>query len=187
MFRKTKSKTNVNFGSKESLNSKEGSQSLGSSENLSGSREMLLEAGPNILNKAAQYHVHYLGSLQSFSSVTGSKKIASTQLVDKIEEAQIQGKLPFLPKEDDIVTILISKHGIRLSRREEIIERHPLHTVAQMMAFSDGAGKHNIAVKTGQVGKTTYSCHVFQCQNEEQSQKICLSLSNMFQALMQRS
>ena len=46
------------------------------------------------------------------------------------------------------------------------MQRHPLHTITQVIQYSDGFNRQNIAVKIGQVGKSVYQCYVFQCHNE---------------------
>ena len=49
---------------------------------------------------------------------------------------------------------------------QEVLQRHPLHTIAQLIQYSDGFNRQNIAVKIGQVGKNVYQCYLFQCNNE---------------------
>lgn len=46
------------------------------------------------------------------------------------------------------------------------MQRHPLHTISQLIHYTDGFGKPNIALKIGQVGKTVFNCYVFQCHTE---------------------
>ena len=49
---------------------------------------------------------------------------------------------------------------------QEVLQRHPLHTVGQIVYYSDSFCKSNIALKIGQVGRSVYDCYVFQCYNE---------------------
>ena len=49
---------------------------------------------------------------------------------------------------------------------QEVIQRHPLHTISQLIHYMDGFGKPNIALKTGQVGKALFHCYIFQCHTE---------------------
>ena len=56
---------------------------------------------------------------------------------------------------------------------QEVLQRHPLHTLAQVIQYSDGHGTGNIVLKIGQVNKTVFSCYVFQCLSEVKS-TVCL-------------
>ena len=47
-----------------------------------------------------------------------------------------------------------------------VLQRHPLHRIAQLVYYDDGLNKSNVVVKVGHVGKTTNSLFVFQCKNE---------------------
>ena len=52
---------------------------------------------------------------------------------------------------------------------QEVLQRHPLHTVAQIVYYSDSFDKNNIAIKIGQVERSVYDCYVFQCYTEVRS------------------
>ena len=49
---------------------------------------------------------------------------------------------------------------------QEVLQRHPLHTLAQVIQYSDGHGTSNLVLKIGQVNKNIFSCYVFQCLSE---------------------
>ncbi|XP_064625047.1 integrin beta-1-binding protein 1-like [Lineus longissimus] len=192
MFRKTKSKSNLHLGSRDSLDSTGTNASLRvstSAENLSSTREMLLEGRPGSINRIVQYHVGYMGMVLDVSLVEMSKKDTEVQLIDKVEDAQLEGKVRLVLKEEDMVNLTISKHGIKVKdpRTEEVFQRHPLQKVAQLIHYQDGLGKHNLALKISQVGKTMSSCYVFQCKNEDQAQRICQSLNTIFDTVSQKS
>ncbi len=53
---------------------------------------------------------------------------------------------------------------------QEVLQRHPLHTVAQIVYYIDSFMKHNVALKIGQVGRSVYDCYVFQCNTEVSNQ-----------------
>ena len=46
---------------------------------------------------------------------------------------------------------------------QEVLQRHPLHTVAQVVQYMDGYSKNNIIFKIGRVGRSVYDCYLFQC------------------------
>ena len=49
---------------------------------------------------------------------------------------------------------------------QEVLQRYPLHTVAQVVCYADSFYKSNIAFKIGEVGKPLFKCYVFQCEQE---------------------
>ena len=48
----------------------------------------------------------------------------------------------------------------------EILLRHALHGVAQVVSYTDSLSKHNVAFKIGSVGRTVFDGFVFQCLSE---------------------
>ena len=48
----------------------------------------------------------------------------------------------------------------------QVLQRHSLHTLAQIVYYVDSFFKSNLALKIGQVGRTVYDCYVFQCDSE---------------------
>eukprot|EP00918_Siedleckia_nematoides_P028513 GHVU01061397.1.p1 GENE.GHVU01061397.1~~GHVU01061397.1.p1 ORF type:complete len:189 (-),score=19.65 GHVU01061397.1:285-851(-) len=182
MFKKSKSKSNVNLGSKDSLD--ELGYKSSSSETLTGSREMILERTSNLTN-VSQFEVYYLGKVQDVNLGGIQHRDPDIQLIDKVEEAQLEGKMALLARQEDLVTFTVSKHGVKVLTREKkvVLQRHPLHTVAQVILYSDSFEKNNVALKLGTVGKSVYNCYVFQCQSEHLAQSICQSVKATFEAL----
>ncbi|XP_041359329.1 integrin beta-1-binding protein 1-like isoform X2 [Gigantopelta aegis] len=129
--------------------------------------------------------VYYLGMVQDINMGNSAKRDTEAQLIDRVEEAQIEGKLPFAAGEDDRVMINVSRHGIKVldTGGQEVYQRHPLHTIAQLIHYNDGFSKQNIVVKIGQVGKTVYQCYIFQCHSEDQAQNICQCVRRIFDAI----
>ncbi|XP_069127635.1 integrin beta-1-binding protein 1-like [Argopecten irradians] len=140
------------------------------------------------LNQEAHFEVCFLGVVQDINMGTSRKRDKEAQLVDQVEEAQIVGKLPLSPRDEDKVSISISRHGLKvLDSTKKVLQRHPLHIIAQVVHYEDGFGKPNVAFKIGQLqhSKDTcvYQCYVFQCPNEDQAQAVCQSLQNIFNAI----
>ncbi|XP_060076726.1 integrin beta-1-binding protein 1-like [Ylistrum balloti] len=141
------------------------------------------------LNQEAHFEVCFLGVVRDINMGTSRKRDKEAQLVDQVEEAQIDGKLPLSPRDEDKVFITISRHGLKVldSTKKEVLQRHPLHIIAQVVHYEDGFGKPNVAFKIGQLqhSKDTciYQCYVFQCPNEDQAQAVCQSLRNIFNVI----
>lgn len=146
---------------------------------LSGSA---VENDPGMRESRETYDVYFLGIVPDINMGNSWSRDKEAQLVDRVEEAQIEGKLPIVGRDDDKVKINISKHGIKVIdiKGQEVLQRHPLHTLAQVIQYSDGHGTGNVVLKIGQVNKNIFSCYVFQCLSENQAQTICHSVKAVF-------
>ncbi|XP_035825962.1 uncharacterized protein LOC101854330 isoform X2 [Aplysia californica] len=131
--------------------------------------------------------VYYLGVVQEINVTHSKKRDTDAQLIDLVEEHQIDGKLEVAAKEENSVLIFVSRYGIKVVSGQEVLQRHPLHTIAQLIQYSDGFNRQNIAVKIGQVGKSVYQCYLFQCHNEDQAQAICQCVRLIFNAITAKS
>ncbi|XP_050417076.1 integrin beta-1-binding protein 1 [Patella vulgata] len=178
-YKKNKNKTQQSI-SRESVDSSGAS----SNENLSSSKDVK-DANGKILHRKIHFKVSYIGQVQEINTLNSKKRDAEAQLVDRIEEAQIEGKLPISTKDSDEVNIHISRHGIKVLdvNGQDVLQRHPLHTICQLVNYEDGFGRQNLALKIGQVGKTVYQCYVFQCHSEEQAKSICMCVKQIFDAI----
>ena len=134
---------------------------------------------------SAMLQLHFLGMMEDVNLGSTGPRSPDVQLIDRIEEAQLDGRLPLIPKEDCLVLISVSKYGIKVTdvERREVIQRHPLHTVVQIVHYTDSFMKNNIALKIGQVGRKVFDCYVFQCASEVQASAVCKSIQDMFEVL----
>lgn len=73
-----------------------------------------------------------------------------------------------------------------LTLLQEVLQRHPLHTIAQVVQYSDGGDTNNIAFKIGNVNKSVFSAYVFQCSNEVSISKGCSPVYFIFVIHVQR-
>ncbi|XP_059162848.1 integrin beta-1-binding protein 1-like [Physella acuta] len=167
-------------GSRESMDSQ---LSGSSNENLSSKDDK--ERGDKILHQRVHFQVYYLGVVDQINMTNSKKRDTEPQLVDIIEENQIEGRLNVLASEENKVVMFVSRHGIKVmdSSGQEVLQRHPLHTIAQLIQYNDGFNRPNIAVKIGQVGKHLYQCYIFQCHSEDQAQAICNCVRRIFDAI----
>lgn len=135
------------------------------------------------------YDVYFLGIVPDINMGNSWSRDKEAQLVDRVEEAQIEGKLPIVGRDDDKVKVNVSKHGIKVIdvKGQEVLQRHPLHTLAQVIQYNDGHGTGNIVLKIGQVNKTVFSCYVFQCLSETQAQKICHCVRAVFDTFTEKN
>ncbi|XP_071118640.1 integrin beta-1-binding protein 1-like [Haliotis cracherodii] len=181
---KSKQKRAVPSGSRESVES--GNMSGSSNENLTASKEK--DTVDMILKQKVHFNLFYMGMVQNVNLTSAKKRDTEAQLIDQVEEAQIEGKLPLSVTEEDKVAITVSRHGIKVmdTSRQEVFQRHPLHTIAQLIHYNDGFGKQNIALKIGQVGKIInqcYQCYIYQCHTEEEANAICQCVRRLFDAI----
>ncbi|XP_052255102.1 uncharacterized protein LOC127860835 isoform X2 [Dreissena polymorpha] len=132
--------------------------------------------------------VHFMGILPDIKLTGSATRDREAQLVDRIEEAQIEGRLPMSAQEESRVKLNVSLHGIQVLdlKGQEVLQRHPLHTIAQVVHYSDGGSINNIAFKIGLVDKHTYSAYVFQCVSEEHAVLICQQVKSMFDKVTEK-
>jgi len=204
MFNKRKSKSNVQLGTNESTESnpcsssaKNLSSSLEFLDHISGTRDLLptlmsptrdLRPGPS----SSHVDVCFLGMVQDVNlggsrnergfNLGGSRNDKDVQLIDKVEEAQLEGKINLVASDELKVGLAITRHGVKVIRgpSKEVLQRHPLHTVAQVVHYLDSFNKHNLVLKIGTVGRTVYHVYLFQCPNEDAAQEICQRLKQVY-------
>jgi len=184
MLRFSSKKKVLQNGSHESMDSQ---LSSSSNENLSHSTKEGKDGIDKILHQRIVFKVYYLGVVQEINITNSKKRDTDAQLIDLIEEHQIDGKLEVAAKEENTVQFFVSRYGIKVVSGNEVLQRHPLHTIAQLIQYSDGFNRQNIAVKIGQVGKNVYQCYLFQCNNEIQAQGICQCVRLIFDAITAKS
>ena len=189
-LKKSRSKTNV--GSRESLDGYRSGGNISSpgtsNENLAGSRDKLVDSVSTMYG-ITQFEIHFLGMVQDVNLGGIQSRDPDVQLIDKVEEAQLEDKINLVIQSEDMVTLTISKYGVKVlgQDKKEVLQRHPLHTVAQSVYYIDSFMKHNVALKIGQVGRSVYDCYVFQCHSEEQAQNMCSHLKTVFNIVTNHS
>lgn len=131
------------------------------------------------------FEVYYLGMVQNVNLGMHLSQKSDVLLIDKIEEAQLEGKIRLIPDCDDQVSFAVSEHGIRVTDfiTKDVIQRHSLHTIAQLISYTDAYSKSNIVLKTGQVGRRVFDCYLFQCSSEEQAMHVSQRLTEVFSAV----
>jgi len=184
MFRFSSKSKALQNGSHESMDSQ---LSSSSNENLAHSSKEGKEAWDKILHQTIYFKVNYLGVVKDINITNSKKRDTEAQLIDLIEEHQIEGKLEAAAREENYVQIFVSRYGIKVVREQEVLQRHPLHTIAQLVQYSDGFHRQNIALKIGQVGKSVYQCYVFECHRADQAQAICDCVRRIFDAITAKS
>ncbi|XP_076439869.1 integrin beta-1-binding protein 1-like [Babylonia areolata] len=154
-----------------------------------GSSTENLAKEDRILHQRVHFKLFYVGCLPDISGLNSKRRDTEAQLIDYVEEKQIEGKLKMTVTEEDKVTINVSRYGFKVldTSGQEVIQRHPLHTISQLIHYTDGAGKANIALKTGQVGKPVFHCYIFQCHTEDQAQAVCQCVRRIFDAITAKS
>lgn len=131
------------------------------------------------------FEFYYLGMIQNVNLGMHLSQKSDVLLIDKIEEDQLEGKIRLIPTGDDRVLFAVSEHGIRVTDfiTKDIIQRHSLHTVAELISYTDAYSKSNIVLKTGQVGRRVFDCYLFQCSSEEQALRVSQRLTEVFNGI----
>ncbi|XP_071147705.1 integrin beta-1-binding protein 1-like isoform X1 [Mytilus edulis] len=144
-----------------------------------------------VLLQKMSFDVYFLGMVEEANMGNSIKRDTEAQLVDHVEEAQIEGRLPVSVIEENRVTMCISRHGLKIvdQGKQEVKQRHPLQTLAQVIQYEDGSGKPNIVVKIGQLQSQHggFQCYVYQCKTDEQAHEICQYIRKIFDAISNKS
>ena len=77
----------------------------------------------------ASKQLYYMGEMSKVR-LQSSEKDRDVQLIDRVEEAQLDGRLQVVAR--DLVDLHVSHHGIRVVANDLVIFRYPLHQVAQV-------------------------------------------------------
>lgn len=134
----------------------------------------------------AEFKVKYVGSIERVKPEEGKVLLGSLDLINYIDVAQQDGKLPFVPSDEDFVMV-VSKYGIKVTTLDQydVLHRHPLYLIVSMVCYDDGlvAGKSLLALKTKDTSEEC-SLWVYQCANLEHAQSICKVLSAAFDSVL---
>ncbi|KAJ7989153.1 hypothetical protein DPEC_G00316560 [Dallia pectoralis] len=194
MFRKVKKRhSNSSSQSSEiSTKSKSVDSSLGglsrSSTVASLDTDSTRSSGNSLLSETcAEFRVKYVGAIESLPYDMCQTLHKPLDLINYIDTAQQDGKLPFVPGDVEMV-LGVSKHGVKIASVDQcdVLHRHPLYLIMRMLCYDDGmgSGKNLLALKTTDAEQTVCSIWVYQCHNAEQAQTICKALSAFFDCVL---
>ncbi|KAH0518520.1 Integrin beta-1-binding protein 1 [Microtus ochrogaster] len=145
----------------------------------SGEGELLYKslcAGPwrttprqsNSLDTCAEFRIKYVGAIEKLDLSQGKSLQGPLDLINYIDVAQQDGKLPFVPLEEEFI-LGVSKYGIKVSTTDQhgVLHRHALYLIIRMVCYDDGlgAGKSLLALKTTDASNEEYSLWVYQCNS----------------------
>ncbi|CAH7302084.1 integrin beta-1-binding protein 1 [Phodopus roborovskii] len=194
MFRKGKKRhsSSSSQSSEVSMKSKSMDSSLGglsrSSTVASLDTDSTKSSGQsNNLDTCAEFRIKYVGAIEKLDLSQGKSLQGPLDLINYIDVAQQDGKLPFVPLEEEFI-LGVSKYGIKVSTTDlhGVLHRHALYLIIRMVCYDDGlgAGKSLLALKTTDASKEEYSLWVYQCNSLEQAQAICKVLSTAFDSVL---
>ncbi|XP_077344883.1 integrin beta-1-binding protein 1 isoform X2 [Lithobates pipiens] len=135
----------------------------------------------------AEFRVKYVGSIERVQPEENKPLQGPLDLINYIDVAQQDGKLPFVPSDEDFIMV-VSKYGIKVTTSDlyDVLHRHPLYLIVSMVCYDDGlvAGKSLLALKTKDASDEQYSLWVYQCSTLEHAQAICKILSTAFDSVL---
>ncbi|XP_014860196.1 PREDICTED: integrin beta-1-binding protein 1 [Poecilia mexicana] len=189
MFRKVKKRhsSSSSQSSEISTKSKSVDSSLGglsrSSTVASLDTDSNKSSGNNASEACAEFRVKYVGAIENLQFEMSKTLQEPLDLISYIDAAQQDGKLPFVPGDEEMV-LGVSKHGVKVASVDQcdVLHRHPLYLIVRMLCYDDGlgAGKNLLALKTTDTKQQQCSIWVYQCSSSEQAQNICKVLSASF-------
>ncbi|XP_017266693.1 integrin beta-1-binding protein 1 [Kryptolebias marmoratus] len=189
MFRKVKKRhsSSSSQSSEISTKSKSVDSSLGglsrSSTVASLDSDSNKSSGNSAAETCAEFRVKYVGSIENLEFEMSKTLQEPLDLINYIDAAQQDGKLPFVPGDKEMV-LGVSKYGVKVASvdQSDVLHRHPLYLIVRMLCYDDGlgAGKNLLALKTTDTRQEECSIWVYQCSSSEQAQSICKVLSTSF-------
>uniref|UniRef100_A0A8C5PZF7 Integrin beta-1-binding protein 1 n=1 Tax=Leptobrachium leishanense TaxID=445787 RepID=A0A8C5PZF7_9ANUR len=136
---------------------------------------------------SAEFRVKYVGSIEKLKPDDCKSLQGPLDLINYIDVAQQDGKLPFVPPEEEF-SMVVSKYGIKVvtSDQYDVLHRHALYLIVSMVCYDDGlvAGKSLLVLKTKDPCEDKHSLWVYQCNSLDQAQAICKVLSTSFDAVL---
>nr|XP_046222478.1 integrin beta-1-binding protein 1 [Oncorhynchus gorbuscha]XP_046222479.1 integrin beta-1-binding protein 1 [Oncorhynchus gorbuscha]XP_046222480.1 integrin beta-1-binding protein 1 [Oncorhynchus gorbuscha]XP_046222481.1 integrin beta-1-binding protein 1 [Oncorhynchus gorbuscha]XP_046222482.1 integrin beta-1-binding protein 1 [Oncorhynchus gorbuscha]XP_046222483.1 integrin beta-1-binding protein 1 [Oncorhynchus gorbuscha]XP_046222484.1 integrin beta-1-binding protein 1 [Oncorhynchus gorbusch len=194
MFRKVKKRhsSSSSQSSEISTKSKSVDSSLGGLSRSSTVASLDTDSTKSSGNSAAsetcaEFRVKYVGAIEKLPFEMSKTLQEPLELINYIDAAQQDGKLPFVPGEEEMV-LGVSKYGVKVASMDQcdVLHRHPLYLIMRMLCYDDGlgAGKNLLALKTTDAKQQDCSIWVYQCSSAEQAQAICKVLSASFDCVL---
>jgi hypothetical protein len=112
-----------------------------------------------------------------------------TDLLEIIDIAQRQGRLPWTTAAEDERCVVISRYGMKVTdvQKQQVHMRHPLHHIAGIIFYEDGFGRNMLAFKIGEPRNEKYDVYIYECESERHAKDVCLTLAQAFDAVYQKS
>ncbi|XP_066530322.1 integrin beta-1-binding protein 1 isoform X1 [Hoplias malabaricus] len=140
-------------------------------------------SGNSASETCAEFRVKYVGAIEKLQFEMSRSLQEPLDLISYIDAAQQDGKLPFVPGEEEMI-LGVSKYGVKVASLDqcEVLHRHPLYLIVRMLCYDDGlgAGKNLLALSTTDAKQQECSIWIYQCSSAEQAQAICKVLSASF-------
>ncbi|KAK6307027.1 hypothetical protein J4Q44_G00221750 [Coregonus suidteri] len=127
----------------------------------------------------AEFRVKYVGAIEKLQFEISKTLQEPLELINYIDAAQQDGKLPFVPGDEEMV-LGVSKYGVKVASMDQcdVLHRHPLYLIVWMLCYDDGlgAGKNLLALETTDAKQQECSIWLYQCSSAEQAQVLSASL-----------
>uniref|UniRef100_A0ABI7VQ20 Integrin subunit beta 1 binding protein 1 n=3 Tax=Felinae TaxID=338152 RepID=A0ABI7VQ20_FELCA len=131
----------------------------------------------NTSDTCAEFRIKYVGAIEKLKFSEGKSLEGPLDLINYIDVAQQDGKLPFVPLEEEFI-MGVSKYGIKVSTSDQydVLHRHALYLIIRMVCYDDGlgAGRSLLALKTTDASNEEYSLWVYQCHSLVRFKLACL-------------
>ncbi|XP_065184063.1 uncharacterized protein LOC135814816 isoform X1 [Sycon ciliatum] len=107
------------------------------------------------------------------------------ELMDAIDKAQRDGRLPYATQEEDLRVITLSKYGIKVmdDKGEQVRVRHALHRIANLVFYEDRYGKAMLALKIGEKNSDKHDIYVYEAPSSQQAEDTCATLAQAFESV----
>ncbi|KAM9701345.1 integrin beta-1-binding protein 1-like [Dama dama] len=114
----------------------------------------------NNSDTCTEFRIKYVDAIEKLKLSERKSLKEPLDLINYIDVAQQDGKLPFVPLEEEFI-MGVSKYGIKVSTSDQcdVLHRHALYLIIRMVCYHDGlgAGKSLLALKTTDASNQEYS------------------------------
>uniref|UniRef100_A0A915PSR1 PID domain-containing protein n=1 Tax=Setaria digitata TaxID=48799 RepID=A0A915PSR1_9BILA len=136
--------------------------------------------------------LYYLGVLDRSAGVdfgysrrgSSEQRSSEERLIDGIESAQQWGKLPSDWSRCRLVSVDVTKHGLKLTDASDgmVLDRIALFNIVQCVSYEDGFGHFCVVFLVQKPLNRSMQCYVFQTNTIADADDVCKQLGRVFNA-----
>ncbi|EFO18999.1 hypothetical protein LOAG_09495 [Loa loa] len=115
---------------------------------------------------------------------SAEQRSSEERLIDVIESAQQWGKLPSDWSKCELVSVDVTKHGLKLTDASNgmVLDRIALFHIVQCVSYENGFGRFCVVFLVQKPLNKSMQCYVFQTSNVTDADDVCKQLGEVFNA-----
>lgn len=144
------------------------------------------------------HYLHYLGMYESrapggdkvglavSNNTSPSGRSSEERLIDLVENAQLNGRLPRDSTGCKEVKVDVSRHGLKITdiSNDNVIDRVALISIIQSVSYDDGFGNTNVIFLVQKPLSNKMQCYLFQTRSATAANQVCKQLKQVFSSAL---